>query len=702
MSNKIIKIALAGQPNVGKSSLINSISNAQLKVGNFSGVTVSKTVVFLDYKDYRLEITDLPGSYALNDYTIEEKVTKDFLDEGQYDIILNVADSTNLERNLYLSFELLALDKKMLLALNMSDEAKKENIEIDNVLLSNLLGIPCIKTSAADKLGGVELLDAIVKVFENKKEESKIVFSNVYEEEIANICSFLQEVKYTNSCKELAIKLLKDDKKTYEMVKNEPFFTRLQPILAKSFEHISLHYNTQDMQDVFNDEKFAFAKGAVKECVKFASNEKPSPTSQVDAILINKYIGLPIFLFLMWGLFQLTFEVGNIPMDLIDAAFSSLGDWVKAVLGENQLSSLIADGAIAGVGAVILFLPNIMILFCGIALLETTGYMSRVAFLLDGFFHKFGLHGKSFIPLVTGFGCSVPAYMATRTLKNNSDRLLTLFVISFMSCGARLPIYVLFTGAFFSQDNAGNALFGIYIAGAILGLFAAKFLKLTAFKGHDEPFVMEMPKYRIPSAKLVWHTVWNQAIMYLKKAGTYILVASVLIWFASNYPKHEEINASFEQKIELAQSDEAKASLINEQELYNLENSYLGYIGKFSEPFFRPIGYDWKMAVALETGLAAKEIVVSTLSILYGLGAEETEESSSLLSSLKANIPFASAVSFIVFVMIYLPCLAASMVFVKEAGGWKYLLYQFLFTTISAWILSFIAYRVVLMLGISF
>lgn len=702
MSSKIIKIALAGQPNVGKSSLINSISNAQLKVGNFSGVTVSKTVVFLDYKDYRLEITDLPGSYALNDYTIEEKVTKDFLDEGQYDIILNVADSTNLERNLYLSFELLALDKKMVLALNMSDEAKKENIEIDNVLLSNLLGIPCIKTSAADKIGGVELLDAIVKVFENKKEESKIVFSNVYEEEIANICSFLQEVKYTNSCKELAIKLLKDDKKTYEMVKNEPFFTRLQPILAKSFEHISLHYNTQDMEDVFNDEKFAFAKGAVKECVKFPSNEKPSPTSKVDAILINKYIGLPIFLFLMWGLFQLTFEVGNIPMDLIDAAFSSLGDWVKAVLGENQLSSLIADGAIAGVGAVILFLPNIMILFCGIALLETTGYMSRVAFLLDGFFHKFGLHGKSFIPLVTGFGCSVPAYMATRTLKNNSDRLLTLFVISFMSCGARLPIYVLFTGAFFSQDNAGNALFGIYIAGAILGLFAAKFLKLTAFKGHDEPFVMEMPKYRIPSAKLVWHTVWNQAIMYLKKAGTYILAASVLIWFASNYPKHEEINASFEQKIELAQSDEAKASLINEQELYNLENSYLGYIGKFSEPFFRPIGYDWKMAVALETGLAAKEIVVSTLSILYGLGAEETEESSSLLSSLKANIPFASAVSFIVFVMIYLPCLAASMVFVKEAGGWKYLLYQFLFTTISAWILSFIAYRVVLMLGISF
>jgi ferrous iron transport protein B len=390
----------------------------------------------------------------------------------------------------------------------------------------------------------------------------------------------------------------------------------------------------------------------------------------------------------------LTFEVGNIPMEMIDAFFANLIDNTKAVLGENEISYMIADGAIAGVGAVILFVPNIVILFFGIALLETTGYMSRVAFLLDGFFHKFGLHGKSFIPLVTGFGCSVPAYMAARTLKNERDRLLTLFIIGFMSCGARLPIYVLFVGAFFGEDNAGNILFLIYISGAILGLMAAKVLKIVVFKSEDEPFVMEMPKYRMPSFKLVWHTVSNQAMMYIKKAGTYILAASLLIWVASNYPKNIDFEEKMSVKIEQAISEEEKMALENELALYNLENSYLGKVGKFSEPLFAPLGFDWKMSVALETGLAAKEIVVSTLGILYGLGEENDETSQTLIEKIKNNIPVEAAISFIVFVMIYIPCLAASMVFTKEAGGWKYLGYLFVFTTGTAWVLSFIAYNI--------
>lgn len=696
MKNNIIRIALVGQPNVGKSMLINSISNARLKVGNFSGVTVTKEQVFLEYKGFHLQITDLPGAYSLNDYTIEEKVTKDFLDSNEYDIILNVLDSTNLQRNLLLTAQLLTLDKKMIIALNMTDEAQKESIIIDEVQLSKILGKPCIKTSAAKKIGVTKLLDEIIFKFKSEKVPNKRYFSSAIEEEIENISNVLKDNNFEtkHTYRHIALNLLKEDKNIYKIFHDEPIWTKIQPVLNEAFEHLFLHFNTKDIKDIFNEERFAFAKGAVTETVKEKKSTKKTLTEKFDSILIHKFFGLPIFLFLMWGLFQLTFEIGNIPMDMIDSFFAMVIDKTKQIMGDNQISSIIADGAIAGVGSVILFVPNIVILFFGIALLETTGYMSRVAFLLDGFFHKFGLHGKSFIPLVTGFGCSVPAYMAARTLKNERDRLLTLFIIGFMSCGARLPIYVLFVGAFFSGHNPGNILFIIYISGAIFGLFAAKFLKIVVFKSEDEPFVMEMPKYRLPSFRLIWHTVSNQAKMYLKKAGTYILAASLLIWFASNYPKHLDIGETFNKKIDLAQTDEEKTTLKNELSQYNLENSYLGYVGKYSEPFFEPLGFDWKMTMALETGLAAKEIVVSTLSILYGLGNDNNENSDSLVEKIRSNISFASAISFIVFVMIYLPCLAASMVFVREAGNWKYLGYLFIFTTTSAWILSFIVYNI--------
>ena len=629
--NKTIKIALVGQPNVGKSMLINSISNSRLKVGNFSGVTVEKKEVIFKYKDYNIKIIDLPGSYSLENYSLEEKVVKNFLNQNEYDIILNVIDSTNLQRNLLLTNELLALNKKMVIALNMSDEAKKENILINNEKLSSLLNTPCIKTSATKKDGITELLEQIIKTFE----EDKTTFKHSFTTHILNH----------------------------------------DEILAK---------------------RFNFIKNLIQQCVKIEEIKEKTTTEKIDSILMNKFIGLPIFLFLMWGLFQLTFTLGEIPMDYIDTFFSSFIDVTKNIIGDNQLSSLLGDGVIAGVSAVVMFLPNILILFLGISLLEGTGYMSRVAFLLDGTFHKFGLHGKSFIPLVTGFGCSVPAYMAARTLKNERDKLLTLFIIGFMSCGARLPIYVLFVGAFFGANNAGNILFIIYISGAILGLFAAKFLRAVVFKGKDEPFVMEMPKYRLPSLKLVYKEITNKAFMYLKKAGTFILAASILIWFMSNYPKYPNIEDEINQKIELAINDEVKKELQNELALYNLENSYLGKLGKFSEPFFAPLGFDWKMAVALEAGLAAKEVVVSTLSILYGLGESENpdEPTTTLVEKIKTNIPFEAAISFIVFVMIYLPCLAASMVFTKEAGGWKYLVYLFIFTTTTAWIMSFIAYNI--------
>ncbi len=703
---KTITIALAGQPNVGKSSLINALSNASLKVGNFSGVTVEKTEVQftlcdeVSCEDYEVHIIDLPGAYSLTEYTIEEKVTKSFLQSDEYDIIVNVLDSTNLQRNLLFTTQLLETGKKVVVALNMDDEAKKEGIKIDEKQLSAILGVPCIKTSASAKTGIDALKKAIIEVYEKPETTAKVIYSDPIEEEINLIMAFLKEKHY--KCKmpyrQLAVRLLQEDVDVYRKMHDEPIWIEMLPIIRDGLNHLYLHNNTKDLDEIFADEHFAFAKGAKMEVMEVSNMKARNLTQKIDNLLINNILGIPLFLFFMWGLFQLTFELGSLPMETIDSFFSWLGERAKGALGEGELGSLVADGMISGVGSVIMFLPNILILFMGIALLETTGYMSRVAFLLDGFFHKFGLHGKSFIPLVTGFGCSVPAYMAARTLKNEKDRLITLFIIGFMSCGARLPIYVLFAGAFFAEEQAGNILFIIYISGAMLGLLMAKVLKVFVFKGEDEPFVMEMPKYRMPSLKLIWHTVYGQAKSYLKKAGTFILGASILIWFASNYPKNTELELAYQTKIEQALSKEEKSTLSNALSLRLLEESYLGQIGHASEPFFAPLGFDWRMAVALETGLAAKEIVVSTLGVLYALGDEVDEGNAGLIAQIQANIPFASAIAFIVFVMIYLPCLAASMVFAKEAGGWKYLGYLFISTTLTAWILSFVAYNVTLLI----
>ena len=701
-----IVIALAGQPNVGKSSLINAISNAKLRVGNFSGVTVDKTEIEfticddISCKDYEAHIIDLPGAYSLTEYTIEEKVTKSFLQSDEYDVIVNVVDSTNLQRNLLFTTQLLETGKKVIVALNMSDEADKEGIEIDEKQLSVILGVPCIKTSATDRRGVEELQHTIVEVYNKRETTSKVIYSDHIEEEIDNIISFMKAKNYKSHLpyRHLAVRLLQEDEDIYKKMHDEPIWIELLPIVRDAIKHIYIHTNTKDLSEIFADEHFAFAKGAKMEVMSIKGMKAKSITQKIDNLLIDKFFGIPIFLFFMWGLFQLTFTLGNIPMDWIDAGFSWLADEAHRVLGNGALGSLVADGMISGVGAVIMFLPNIVILFLGIALLETTGYMSRVAFLLDGFFHKFGLHGKSFIPLVTGFGCSVPAYMAARTLKNKKDKLITLFIIGFMSCGARLPIYVLFAGAFFGQDSAGNILFIIYISGAMLGLLMAKILKIFVFKGDDEPFVMEMPKYRMPSLKLIWHTVYGQAKSYMNKAGTFILAASMLIWFASNYPKNHTLEAQYQTKIEQTTNKDSKTVLQNELSSKLLEQSYLGKIGHASESFFSPLGMDWRMSVALEAGLAAKEVVVSTLGVLYSLGGDVDESNNSLLTQIKANIPLASGIAFIVFVMIYLPCLAASMVFAKEAGGWKYLVYLFFMTTATAWLLSFVAYRVTLMI----
>ncbi|HIF9960105.1 TPA: ferrous iron transport protein B [Campylobacter coli] len=606
---KKITIALAGQPNVGKSLLINTLCKANMKVGNFSGVTVEKAVAKTRYKDYELEFIDLPGTYSLDGYSEEEKIARQFLESKNYDIIVNVLDATNLERNLILSAELLSLDKKMLLALNMCDEAKQEGIELDTSVLSKEFQISVIEISAKTKQNLELLLEKIIILFENK---------------------FIPKSRFST------------------------------PLCEKSLKK-------EDILTLVNE--------LSRKIITYKKEER-NLTKKIDALLIHKFFGLPIFLFLMWLLFQLTFTLGQIPMDYIESGFNTLGEWVKGNIQNTLIASALADGVIAGVGAVVLFLPNIIILFLGIALLETTGYMSRVAFLLDGILHKFGLHGKSFIPLITGFGCSVPAFMATRTLKNKRDRLLTLFIINFMSCGARLPVYVLFIGAFFPSEEAGNYLFGIYLLGAVLGLIAAKILRTTAFRGINEPFVMEMPKYRMPNWHLVWFMVFNKAKMYLKKAGTFILMASLLIWFASNFPNNESNLEDF--------SAQERA----------IEQSYLGQFGKTIEPIFSPLELDWKLSVSLVSGLAAKEVMISTMGVLYSLGKEVDETSSDLKGIIAKNIPLPSAVAYILFVMIYNPCFAATIVFSKESGKIKYTFFLFLFTCISAYIVAFIGLNI--------
>ncbi|TWO20899.1 ferrous iron transport protein B [Campylobacter hyointestinalis] len=697
-------VALVGQPNVGKSQLLSSISGANLKIGNFAGVTVDKYEATLVKGDIILNFIDLPGLYSLDDFSKDESVAKDFLMKSKYDMILNVVDSTNLERNLFLTSELMALCKKMVVALNMDDEAKSEGIEIDDKQLSSILNIPAVKVSSVKKTNFSNLLDTIIDVLSKPYTPNKLKFSDQIEEELIYLAQKIDEANFKKDeicSRQAAILFLLEDKKFYTMSHEDPKMLFLIPEIKKVFDNIKQKTQNSSIEDVLIDEYHSFAKGAALETQNIKAQKSTDITKKIDSILIHRFFGLPIFLFFMWLLFQATFTLGEVPMQYIEMVFAWFGDSVAANLNDDMLKSIIVDGIIAGVGTVILFLPNIIILFLGIALLETTGYMARVAFLLDGFFHKFGLHGKSFIPLVTGFGCSIPAYMAARTLKSQKDRLLTMFIIGFMSCGARLPVYVLFAGAFFKPENAGNVLFFIYISGALLGLIAAKVLRILVFKGDDEPFVMEMPKYRLPSVKLIWLTIYSKSMMYLKKAGTFILAASILVWFVSTFPQNPNIEEKYQQQIQLASSDELKLELTHQKDQELMENTYLGMFGKAIEPVFAPLGFNWKMSVATVSGLAAKEVIVSTLGVLYSLGGEVSENNTTLQQTLAKNIPFASAMAFIVFVMVYLPCLAATAVFSKEAESKKYTFYLITFTFCTAWVLSFATYKVIVFLNIT-
>jgi len=676
-----IKIALVGQPNVGKSHLINSISGATLSVGNFSGVTVEKKEVEFERDGYKFKLIDLPGTYSLHPYTPEEQVTKDFLLNEEYDLILNVVDSNQIEKNLVFSWQVADLNKPMTVAFNMYDEYSRQGGEINTDKFFTLTNIRAQNVSAKEKFGLEDLFKKVIKTFEEKN-TPRVYYSEIVEEEIENVKRKIKECKYNKRF--TAIRLLEEDEDIYKIIHEKPWYVELIAQIKESKNRIMIEYSQDDVKEIFFEERFAISKGIVSQIVKKARKETLS--EKIDRILIHPVFGLPIFLFVMWAVFQATFSLGALPMDWINIGFNAFGGWLNNILPNGMIKNALVEGVVPAVGAVVMFLPNILVLFLGLNLLEQTGYMARAAYVMDGVLKRFGLQGRAFIPLVSGFGCSVPAYMAARTLKNPKDRLITMLVIGFMSCGARLPIYVLLVSAFFAPSIQGDVMFAIYLGGALTGLIVAKILRIVLFKGEPEPFVMELPKYRFPKMKAVLFDLWIKTKLFLRKAGVFIGITAFGIWFLSSYPR-ADIVKRYKPLIEHAQH---KEKIIEKMNMEILENSYLARVGKLMAPVTKPLDLGWKEDVSLLTGLAAKEAVVGTMATLYGIGnADET--SKSLIDKIRESMPFSAAVAMIIIIMFYSPCVAAMSTFYAEVPQWAWRIFYTVYPNVFAYFAALIA-----------
>ncbi len=705
---KEISVALAGNPNSGKTSLFNGLVGRHLKVGNWAGVTIEKYEGFLNYEGYKIKLVDLPGTYSLTAYSPEEIITRNYIIEEKPDIIVNVLDGTNLERNLYLTTQLMELEVNSVIALNMYDEVKQQNIEIDFKQLEKLLGSHVIPTNSIKKEGFKSLLHHIVRVHTGALTvpKNKLSFSEEMEKHIDKLADIITGDKVLCGKYQprwLAIKLLENDQLAYTSAKERAAWLNMEKELLEIIPRYEKMFDSTPAMAIAED-RHAFIRGAIKETVAYPKEIKKTLTDYIDSVLINRVLGLPIFLALMWLIFQFTFKLGEIPMGWIEAFFGFLGKTAANLIGPGILQSVIVDGIIAGVGGVLVFLPSILLLFLFLAILEGTGYMARAAFVVDKVLHKVGLHGKSFIPMITGFGCSVPAFMSCRTLKNKADRITTMMIIPFMSCGAKLPVYILLIGAFFPVAYAGNILFAVYLFGIMVAVLSAKIIKTGVFKGESEPFVMELPPYRLPTLKAVLIQMWIKAYMYIKKAGTIVLLASVIIWFAGNFPVSREIEKTYARKVHdieysrkfnNSQKEIQFAEIENRRLSEQLEYSYAGRMGKLIEPLIGPLGFDWRIGISLVAGLAAKEIVVATIGTIYSLGPNEDGSSSALAVKLRNDKKYdmATALSLMIFVLLYVPCMAATIVFHKEAGAWKWTWIYIGYSMTVAWVLSFVVYH---------
>ncbi|NTV02321.1 MAG: ferrous iron transport protein B [Chlorobiaceae bacterium] len=705
-----ITVALTGNPNAGKSSLFNAITGAHQRVGNFPGVTIEKHEGFVDCQGRRITVVDLPGTYSLTPFSPEEIVTRRFIIDEKPDVVVNVVEGANLERNLLLTVQLMEMGVDLLVALNMIDEVEEKGISIDVKQLQQLLGSHIVPTSARQKRGIDALLEHIVRVADGRIEigKNKLVFSPEVEHAVEKIAGLLLHERALDGTNHrwLAVKLLENDREAYRLVRQYPVWVRVELALQEAIVDCERMHRT-DPEVLITEDRHAFIRGAMQECVRQPYDGKATLTDRIDTVVLNRVLGLPIFLAVVWGIFQLTFTLGAPLTRGLEYLFMLAAEALSPRMPDPFTRSILIDGILSGVGGVVVFLPNIVLLFIGLSFLEASGYMARAAFVIDKVMHRFGLHGKSFIPMVTGFGCSIPAIMATRTLKSRSDRLATIMAIPFMSCGAKLPLYVLLSGAFFPPATAANVMFGIYLLGIGVGLWTAWMLKSTVLKSDSEPFVMELPPYRWPTLASVVFQARMKAVMYLKKAGTLILAAVMIIWAASNFPRSREIDAELSrEKASIGASEagaEQKAHALrlaeSKAQAGQLEYSVAGRAGRLLEPLIRPLGFDWRIGIALVTGLAAKEVVVSTLGTIVSIG--HTGQAADLVSILRSDPGFSppTAISLMVFVLLYIPCVASMGVMKKEVGAWQPVLAYTGYVLLVAWVASFIAYRLALAFG---
>jgi ferrous iron transport protein B len=686
---RIIRVALVGNPNAGKTSIFNQASGSREHVGNYTGVTISSKTATFKQDNYTFQLTDLPGTYSLSVFSPEELFVRNFILEQRPDVVINIIDATNLERNLYLTSQLIDMNVKVVVALNMFDELIRNRNRLDYVTLGGMLGIPFVPTVGTYGKGIRRLFRKVIDVHTGKDHIQRNIRINYSTEITQSVERIRKAISSANgsdmiggiAVRFIALRLLNRDRHIESFILNSSHYREILATAREESDRIE-HLMNDTVESVITAERYGFIFGALKETYFPGPGDTRRNSDRIDSLLTHKYLGFPVFLLFLWIMFSATFVLGAYPQDWIEQGVTWLGNTFYGIMPAGSLKQLISEGIIGGVGGVIVFLPNILILFFFISLMEDTGYMARAAFMTDKLMHKIGLHGKSFIPLVMGFGCNVPAIMSTRTIESRNNRLLTMLINPFMSCSARLPVYILLIGAIF-PGNRGTMLFGIYLIGIIMAVMAALLFKNIFFRSSDAPFVMELPPYRLPTARSTLKHMWSKASQYVHKMGGVIMVASILIWALGHYPVNHEFH-----------KEDAKGRARHQ------ESSYIGQIGKKIEPAISPLGFDWRMGICLLTGVAAKEIVVSTMGVIY-----QADEGSDYSRSLQTKIQAATysegkhegkpvftplaTFSFILFTLLYFPCIATIAAIYKESGSWKWAAFSVIYTTSLAWLVSF-------------